>query len=702
MGDGSGVGGGVPADAHEVRQLQQSLAEIAEQLARVTTQVARLSGGGAVTSEGSASDAVRPADMTSSAREAVPVGAVPPAVAPAASLAAPIARPAAPAARSAAPGEESWADTAGLKVLGWVGGGVTVLGVVLLLVVAVQQGLLSPLTRVLIGVAVGLVLLGGALMLRRRADRSALAVTVACTGLAVLYLATVGAVRLADLVGPITGHGASIVIVVLAVAISAKWREPWLAGVSFAASALLAPVVAGRFDTSAYLFEAIMVVGGAAGLLWGLGLIVWVCAGSAAAVVTLAAAVADGLRPAELLVVVVVALATWAVFVGRWWTGRAPRDPGPFPIRPRSADPAQISRDYADYHAHMALSDAARADAAAATISVGVAAGVLAAALIATRSGGIDRVGIGAIAGVFALLFAGFAWASERIPALDRLPLRVVAWCAAIVYAGVALLRALDGDIRSISWMVLAIIVLVAVGAERLRVLLLPAVVVAGISLLAAVPALDPADLVVWPPSRVIDGSGLLPRGWAVVLPAGVCVLLLCVASVWAVARCNVARIEAVADRQRAEAAAGLSYGYPADDLAAAKKFAATAMGWALVACSAVGCYGLLAVTMVLAYAAAPTYGGYQAGQIIVTLIVTVVALVLLAQGFRRVVLRIGGLGIAAVAVAKLLLFDTRTLDALPRAATVIVVGVLLLLAAAGYVAALSRVSPDSRNTPPQ
>lgn len=690
--------GAVTSD--EVRELRRSLAAITDQLARVAAQVERLSVG-SPSDEPPAASRAAPPSMTSSSRIPAPPAAgpwvlPPPAMSPATAGPPPLTsaphRP--PATTDRLPSVtdgESWADTAGLKVLGWVGGGVTVLGVVLLLVVAIQQDLLSPLARVLIGVAVGLMLVGGSLPLRRHEGRSALAVTVACTGLAVLYLATVGAVQLADLVGPIAGHGASIVIVVIAVAIAMRWREPWLAGVSFTASALLAPVVAGGFDTNFYLFEAIMVAGGAASVLLGLGLVAWGCAGAAATVAVLGGALSDGLRPVPLLIVVAMALGTWVVFVWRWVWDRAPHDPGPFPIRPRSTDPAQISRDYADYHAHMDAIAAARADATTSTVSLGVAAGLLAGALVTARTEGVNSVGIGVIAVVFALLFAVFSWASARVPALDRLSLRVVAWCASIVCAAVALLKLLDGDVRSLSWMVLATIVLVAVGIERLRALLLPAIAVAALSLLAAAPALDPIDLLGWPPRRLVDGSGLLPRGWAVVLPAGVCVLALCVATAWAVARCNEARIRAVAARQRSDAAAGTAYGYPALDLAATKTAASTIMGWTVVACSAVGCYGLLAVIMVLAYATSPTNGGYQAGQILVTLIVTVIALLLLIRGVRSVVLRIGGLGIAAVAVAKLLFFDTRNLEALPRAATVIVVGVLLLLAAAGYVMALGR-----------
>lgn len=605
-----------------------------------------------------------------------------------------------PAPGATVPVTTSWADTAGLKVLGWVGGGVTVLGMVMLLVVAIQQGLLSPSARVLIGAVIGLLLLAGGGLLRRKESQTTLAVTLVCTGLAVLYLTTVGAVRLADLVGPAVGHGTSIFIVVIAVSIAITWREPWLAGVSFAASAVLAPVVGGGFDVSVYIFETLMVAGGAASLLLGVGMVAWICAASAAALMVLIGMASEVMLPAQLLVVIIMTALTWALFVWRWADGKAPVDPGPFAVRPRSFDPAQIARDYSDFDAHTAQVGAAQADRVNASISLAIAAGILVIALAVTRPAGLHEAGIGVIAAIFAALFAVFAWASARIPQLARLSLKIAAWFASVGCAAVALLRLLDGDVRSISWMVLAVIVLLAVGAERIMSLLAPALAAALLAILVAGPALSPEALFIWPSQGLINGDGLLLRGWSVVLPAGFCVLAVCAASWWAVSRCSTARLSAVRADIRNGTAAGFSYGYPVDDAAAAESRHTTTMSWALVGCSAVACYGLLAITMVLAYAISPTRTGYQAGQIAVTAFVTVVALVLLWQGFRRIVLRLGGLGIAAVAVGKLLLFDTQTLESLPRAVTVIGVGVLLLLAAVAYVMTLSRMNGGDAAAP--
>lgn len=714
--------------AEAIEELRRSLAAIAAQLGAVSSQVERLAAGAAAPasdSNGAPVPATEPAPaplappspVAAAIPVATPASAASPAVEPDSWLAAMEARswkgarppraaqsgspesapqpvgsrvPAqTPAGAGSRPG--SWADSAGFKTLGWVGGGVTVLGIVLLFVVAIQQDILGPGGRVTAGVLVGLILLAAGALVRRAERTTTLAVTLVCTGLAALYLTTVGAVGLAALAPPSVGHVASAAIAALAVAIAVRWHAPWLAGVAFAASALLAAVIGGSV-VDVYLFEAVVLVGGAASLLIGLGLLAWTLAAGAAGLVMLICVTTIGVGPVDGAVVGAAVAVTWALLVGRWWMGAAPIDPGPFQIRPRSVDPEQIARDYADFHAHQARTRAAHSDAAVAASSLALSGGmlILVLALVTGRTVP-DRVP-GIIAAVCAVLFAALAVVAARTPALNRSALRLIAWCVAVGCAGAAVLRLTHGDVRSISWMVLAIVVLVAVGVEKVISLLIPALAAAVIAILAASPAIGPGDLLIWPSPGLIGSHGLLLRAWTVVVPGGVAVIAVAAAAWWAVLRCSDAALAAML-AQRAEAAtADAADGLPVADPARAGRARATVLAWALLGCSAVACYGVLMLTMVLALAISPTRYGYQAGHIIVTAAVAVIALALLWQGFRRVVLRVGGLGLAAVAVTKLLLFDTSTLDALPRAITVIGVGILLLGAAAAYLGTLRRL----------
>lgn len=605
--------------------------------------------------------------------------------------------PAAPVAEPKAP--SAWADTSGLKALGWVGGGVTVLGVVMLLVVAIQQRLLTPEARVGIGAGLAVLLVIGGYLLRRKESQTVVAATLVCTGLAVGFLTIVGATRLDNPLAVGAAHGLSVAVVAAAVGIALQWRENWLAGAAFATGALLAPIVAGHVDLGVYLFETVLVAGAAAALMFGLGLLVWACAALAVMLVVVIAMTIDPLGPSGLLMVIVMALITWALFYGRWLTGRAPRDPGPFPLRQRSMDPEQIARDYADFHAHQARVNAARADDTAAAVSLGISGALLALAFaLVDRPVYLDK-GVAGGAALFAVLFGILAWTSGRIFALDHLAARLIAWSIAVALAAVTLLRLLDGDTRAVAWLILAIVVFVVVGLERISALVLPAVGLGVIALLGSGPAVSPRAVILWPSGGILaDGGGLLPRAWQAVFPAGLSVLVLCLVAWWAVSRCSSVRV-AIAHQVGHEGslpAGPAAPGAAVRDVAAAEARHTAVMAWTIVCCSLVACYGLLAVTMVLAYAISPTRAGFQAGQIMVTLLVTLVALVLLWQGFRRFILRIGGLCIALVAVAKLLLVDTGTLEALPRSLTVIGVGVLLLLAAVAYVMALARLNASA------
>ncbi len=578
----------------------------------------------------------------------------------------------------------AWADTAGLKLLGWIGGGVTVLGIVLLLVIAAQQGGFSDTARVTIGLVLGVVLLGGAFALHRDARRAALALTLGCTGLAVEYLTIVGAVRLAELAHPMVGFVVSAVIAAVAVALSMAWRQPWLAGASFLISGLLAPAVGDGVTDSVLVFEAIMVAGGAACLLIGVGYHAWI-GGVFAAVIVYLAGLAD--HPATgvgLLVGVVITALAWATMLTRWLTGRAATDPGPFRLRAPSTDPARIAQDYADFHAHQRRRSDAQVDSAIATASIAVTAGLLVVALTTIVPAGWRDLPAAMVAGLLAVIFGVLTWAGRRETTLRRTAVTVSAWSATIALAGLTVARLIGGDARGVAWVMLVAVALALAAADRSVRLLGPALVAALLALLATGTVFAPRDVSDWPSPALVGPGGLLDRGWALVLPTGLGVMVMCAVAWWGLFRCT------SSDRGPAVA------GEPSDDgWVVDPHRRTTLLTWALVASLAVACYGLLAVAMVVAYAISPTATGHQVGQAAVTVLIILIGLALLWQGFRQVVLRLGGLALAALAVVKLILLDTRSLEAMPRAVTFIGVGVLLLLGAVVYLRTVSRA--DSR-----
>src|SRR5699024_4328399 len=132
-------------------------------------------------------------------------------------------------------------EKAGPKVLAWTGGGVTVLGVALLLVIAARQGLIGPDWRVLIGAIVGAGLLACGGAAHRTAKLRVVATIAFCAGLAAEYLVVIGAVRWVDWIPAIAGYALSALIATASGVVAKRWQRPWIAALAFATSGLLAP-----------------------------------------------------------------------------------------------------------------------------------------------------------------------------------------------------------------------------------------------------------------------------------------------------------------------------------------------------------------------------------------------------------------------------------------------------------------------------
>ncbi|WP_238413097.1 DUF2339 domain-containing protein [Saccharothrix deserti] len=138
-------------------------------------------------------------------------------------------------------------DGAGSKLLAWVGGAVTLLGVVLLLVLAVQRGYLGPLPRVLGGAALGGVLVGLGLWLHRTPAGRTGAFALAATGIAVLYLDVIAATSIYEYLPAGGGLTAGLLIAGGGLLLALRWDSDVLAIGVVAACAVCAPVLTQGF-----------------------------------------------------------------------------------------------------------------------------------------------------------------------------------------------------------------------------------------------------------------------------------------------------------------------------------------------------------------------------------------------------------------------------------------------------------------------
>ncbi|MGX7827262.1 DUF2339 domain-containing protein [Actinokineospora sp. 24-640] len=151
-------------------------------------------------------------------------------------------------------GERLSQEGAGSKLLAWVGGAVTLLGVVLLLVLAIQRGWLGPLPRVLVGAAFGLGLIGTGLRLHRNPAARTGAFALAATGIAVLYLDTVAATALYDYLPVVVGLALGLAITVGGVLLATRWDSALLAAAVVIGCAVCAPVITSGFTPALVTF----------------------------------------------------------------------------------------------------------------------------------------------------------------------------------------------------------------------------------------------------------------------------------------------------------------------------------------------------------------------------------------------------------------------------------------------------------------
>jgi uncharacterized membrane protein len=145
-------------------------------------------------------------------------------------------------------------DGAGSRLLAWIGGAVTLLGVVLLLVLAVQRGWLGPLPRVLSGAALGGALIGVGLWVHRSPNGRTGAFALAATGIAALYLDAVAATTLFEYLPELGGLAAGLVIAIAGLLLAARWNSVVLGTAVVVGCAVCAPMITKGFTPELVAF----------------------------------------------------------------------------------------------------------------------------------------------------------------------------------------------------------------------------------------------------------------------------------------------------------------------------------------------------------------------------------------------------------------------------------------------------------------
>ena len=138
-------------------------------------------------------------------------------------------------------------DGAGAKLLAWVGGAITVLGFVLLLVLAVQRGWLGPMPRVIGGAVFSGAMVGIGMWLHRNPAGRTGAMALAFTGFAGLYLDVIAATSLYGYLPEGVGLVVGLAVAAAGVVLALKWDSQALAVTVVAACALCSPIITEGF-----------------------------------------------------------------------------------------------------------------------------------------------------------------------------------------------------------------------------------------------------------------------------------------------------------------------------------------------------------------------------------------------------------------------------------------------------------------------
>ncbi|MGD7732387.1 DUF2339 domain-containing protein [Propionibacteriaceae bacterium G57] len=516
-----------------------------------------------------------------------------------------------------------------VRVLGIAGAIVTLIGLVLLLVLAVQQNWFTPTLRVVLGTALSVGLVALAWRLRateRRAGRSGgSAVALAATGHAGLYLVVLAITQLYHWVSTPVGLALAGVVAIAGIATAVKWQSEQMAIIQVVAIGLLAFPLA-QSPGLAAAFVVIMAVGLAPAHLrtWPrLGVVNFVTAGF----VLLTATSAFGTRPHEALLLTVVCAAFYLAGIG------------------------------------FSVADARRRRATASGVVAAIASGLpwLAVAWDHGTATAVVLLLVAVVIGFAAFVLTprdrtdgdGFGWATMVTPTL----------------AVLVLVTRLPGswDYPAATLLAAATVFVLVAGVLRAEPVAGAGAVLSATGLLSLLPLLLSS----------FSRDDMADQPWVPVLVTGLLAAVWAGSALWTVSR--------LARMQSARSAS-------------------------LVLAVLLGLLGLMLASVATGVGVGRSIGdedaGFTSGHAIGTIVWMLAAAILLVRGLKRAEHADLGvklaLGLAAVAVAKLFLYDLAALDGIWRGAAFVVVGLLLLGLGIGYAKALERAKAAADGVTPR
>ncbi|WP_433757685.1 DUF2339 domain-containing protein [Nocardia sp. CA-135398] len=152
-------------------------------------------------------------------------------------------------------GKTPWWQQEGMisRVLAVAGVGVTLIGVVMLLVLAAQAGFFGPVPRVVAGGVFSAALIGGGARVFGRAGGRVGGISLAATGIAGAYLDVVAVTAIYGWLHPVVGLAVALGVAAGGVGLAMRWQSQPLAVLVVAGAALLSPFVTSGLVLLAFL-----------------------------------------------------------------------------------------------------------------------------------------------------------------------------------------------------------------------------------------------------------------------------------------------------------------------------------------------------------------------------------------------------------------------------------------------------------------
>ncbi|MFI7663744.1 DUF2339 domain-containing protein [Nocardia sp. NPDC049526] len=139
------------------------------------------------------------------------------------------------------------------RVLAVAGVGVTLIGVVMLLVLAAQAGFFGPVPRVVAGAVFSAALVGAGVRVFGRAGGRVGGISLAATGIAGAYLDMVAVTAIYEWLHPVAGLAVALGVAAGGVGLAMRWQSQPLAVLVVAGAALLSPFVTSELVLFAFL-----------------------------------------------------------------------------------------------------------------------------------------------------------------------------------------------------------------------------------------------------------------------------------------------------------------------------------------------------------------------------------------------------------------------------------------------------------------